>query len=358
MTERRFSDFNYDDAGYERPEHENADDILARREELWVPTGFDSKAGEQMLLVTRTVPDTDDWDPEKTAIARGTAFTDEATRVENGIFDAYIAAATGREVYSVIAPSVLAKDQRGTPTYDIETGEPIEDLDFGELFKLTPEQKEALAKGRFIKAGGAAMKAMALAQDELNPNNNGNFIVSASSQGAAMMAGGISHAVEHRYIDVEAAVLAEVVNNKARNPAVLLGQFVAANTDAGGYLEQNPKLLNETNEGTMGWGKRAAQSFGANVRYGKALSRGGFNADLSDETLGSLGEQGAPFIVTRGSESKLADEGAHEELLERLRARNIMLLPITYRTATHGFTMTVRSIADPVNQLDELRHMS
>jgi len=358
MTERRFSDFNYDAAGYERPNHESVEEILARREELWVPTGFDSKAGEQMLLVTRTVPDTDTWDPERTAIARGTAFTDEATRVENGIFDAYIAAATGREVYSVVAPGVLAKGERSVPTYDAETGELIEDLNFGRLFKITPEQKEGLKKGLFYKAGGATMKAMALAQNELNPDNNGKFIASGSSQGAAMMGGGISHAVENGYVGVEGVVLSEVVNNKARNPAVLLGQFVAANADAGGYLAQNPKLLNDVNEGGVGWFKRSAQSAGANLRYGMALSRGRFNTDLSDETLSSLSEQGVPFIVTRGGESKLADEGAHEELLARLRARNITLLPITHPTGTHGYTMAIRSIADPIERLKELGNIA
>lgn len=343
----RFEDFAYRGPDLDTVTEEA---VSARHDRLWVPTGYSSDGGEQQLLVTRTLPSAENH-TRKTPIVRGTAFSDEPSRPENKRFDYAIAEATGRAVYSVHAPGVHYAPWR-------------RDRDDAK-FDLTPDQKENLQEGSFRKVGDAALIAVELAHEMLDPDNDEGFIFSGSSQGAAMLAGGLPAAVR-RNTPVKAVVFSEIVNNTERDlvslhrqPPFIGGlaeEFVKANEYAQGYLDQNPKLVRESVESPLFWARRVVNNAGANLAHARALAMGKFENDLDDETLRRLAqdEQATQMVVTRGGESLLAREGAHAGVVVRMGKKGLDVVDITYPTHTHPYTMTVHSIAGPVNQLKDV----
>lgn len=334
---------HYEDFKFQGPDVSDVQQVLRERQALYAPTGASSNEGEQYVRVTRTLPNKERRE-SAIPVVRFPAWTDDAGRSEDGIFNRLIANETGHPVYSVSAPGVDYSQWRD-PEYD-------------ETHLLTPEQIEDLQKGSYRQVGGATMRAARNADAMWNggePRDEESYIVHASSMGVAMAAGAIRAALEDGVM-LEGIVLSEDVNTAPRSLPRLGAQFGLQNRHAGNYLEQNPSSLNESNEGIRFWLGRVMEGRVANKGYVRALARGAFLNDLLPESFDRLAadEQATPVLLTRGTASHLSDEGAHADLYRRLVQRGVRTNDMQYPNHDHPYTMTAQSVIDTVRAVKRI----
>lgn len=273
-------------------------------------------------------------------IVRATAWSDDNGRPEGGLFDAYLAEATGRRVMAVNAPGVdyFAADEVTK-----------------RLSRLTPEQQEELRlKGSFCKVGRACMQALCNAA-VMNGEDAPSFVVSASSMGVALSAGMLREAFDSD-AKVAGAIFAEPVNHISRPVATLAGQFLWTNTTAPGYINMNPEPLVDVQESFPFYARRVLDGRTANLAYVRALAAGTFYADLGLGTVDGLTGTKTPLYVTHGTASRLALNGHAGNMRYFLDYLGPNGRPQhdTFEGHDHPYTMTVQSVVNGVARV--LKH--
>jgi hypothetical protein len=326
MTKPQFEDFAYkgvqDDAMIER--------VVANRQKVYALSDYASETSDQYLATFLTVPEAKQGDE---FIIRTTAFSDDNGRESGAVFDALLAASTGRRVLAANAPGV---DFYGHDDY--QAGQ-----------EMTPDQIEGLRGGSFNKVGRAVMRAVhhtALWVGAKDPS----YIMTASSMGAAIAAGALAEARESN-LPIKGVALAETVNVFDRSLAKLGMQF-ANQPHAVGYLGMNPEILHALDEPMHRWLERVRADGRSNWRYAKALARGAFFADL-----GSLEHlEGVPVYVTRGGGSSLSPERTLDALKANFgKVTNVDTQVFGDKKTNphdHPYTMTVQSVIDAVNEIN------
>lgn len=329
MTKPRYEDFAYTGRTLEG---NLIDDVAVQRTaEARTRTDAPSGDGEQQLGVFTTTPESL-ISPE--IIIRATAFSDDNGRPEGGLFDAYVAEATGRRVMAVNAPGV---DYFGD---DVAK----------KLGRLTPDQLEDLKRrGSFQKVGAASMQSLynaAIMNGEIDPS----FIVSASSMGVAIGAGMLQEAYD-KNIDISGVVLAEPVNHTKRPTAKLGLQFAKTNGNAPGYIEMNPQPIIDNSETMSFWAKRVVEGRTANWAYARALGAGTFQADLGG--IDGLADTKPGLYITNGTASRLSSDASGRDMKQFLEqfASVDSLQHDAFVGHDHPYTMAVQSVVDGVGKV-------
>jgi len=323
MTKPFFEDFQYkgvdNDTQIKR--------MVEARETALVETGFSSDTHGQKLATYMTTPETllsDD------IIVRTTAFSDDNGRESGAVFDALIAANTGRRVITANAPGIdYYSDLRGD-----------------HLQEMTPDQREALrTSGSYGKIGAAVFKAIDGMRAQLDLN--GGYIFTGSSMGVAIMGGMIAASKESRVVGI---TIAEAVNVSDRSTLSLGAQFAAQSLSAPGYGAMNPAVLRELDEPPLQWINRMKFNTKPNYRYARAMAHGAFLADIgTPEHLETI-----PVYISRGAGSRLSPPDAPVKIAKHLKEIDAAVQTRVFGNADtnphdHPYTLTVQSVIDSVN---------
>lgn len=309
--------------------------LAAKREMIYAPTGsIHENGGEQQLAVFVTKPE-ELQGPE--IITRLGALNVDLGNEMSAVFDAYLAEATGRRVFSVATPGIA----NGTP----EGG-------------ITPDQHEELKEGSFRLLGGAALRAAAFAEvqtksdDTTEESTLPQFIIWGGSQGAAFAAGAVGEAVDSGKADQIAAVIFdEVVNTHERTKRNLIKGAMDAGADTKGYIAQNPKALREADEGAGPYFKRMLRRGRTNYAYLKALTKGRFREDLGDPAKFHEAGFDAPVLVVHGSRSTQSPAEQNDELVAWLESAGVPAESVELENDGHDRLINVQSAVELVERI-------
>lgn len=330
MKKPRYEDFAY--TGHTLEGNLIDDAAVQRTAEARTRTDAPSGDGEQQLGVFTTTPE-NLISPE--IIIRATAFSDDNGRPEGGLFDAYVAEATGRRVMAVNAPGV-----------DYFGGDAAK-----QLGRLTPDQLEDLKRrGSFQKVGAASMQSLyktVIMNGEIDPS----FIMSASSMGVGLGAGMLREAYD-KNINISGVVLAEPVNHIKRPAAKLALQFGKTFVKTFGYIKMNPQSIIDNSESMGLYTKRVAEGYTANWAYAaRALGAGTFQADLGG--IDGLADTKPGLYITNGTASRLSSDTSGRDMKQFLEqfAPVDSLQHDAFVGHDHPYTMTVQSVIDGVGKV-------
>lgn len=334
-------DWQYDDTTLSHA------DIVARRQTVYVPTGYATKADRpQYLAVSRMDPES--GAPQGDPVIEFPAFTDETAvrRDSSAPFRLAHANALNRTIYTVQAPGVHSWWLRDMPA--------------GTTHRRVAEQIEGLRQGSFEHIGRACLRAVREADRLFNGGErraNEAYDLHGSSMGAAIAIGALESVVkdDDRSFAVTGAALSEIVNVRPEsiNSVKYLGRFTALDTE---YVNCNPPSVLNTEEGPAMWVSRAlsspAANFGPWSGYGAALARG--HEDAFGEA-NAYREMGIPMVIARGTESALTDEESHAFIMRRLTSAGVTLYAIENQGDDHGYTLTAQSVASELMALEALK---
>lgn len=343
FPDRDYSEFDYKYRDTKLPH----DEINARREVLYVPTGYETKLGRpQYLAVARMMPEGDA--PQGNPIIEFPAFTDEtAVRPDSSAaFRLAHANPLNRIVYTVQAPGVHSWWMRDMPA--------------GATHRRVGKQLEGLRQdGSFEHIGRACLHAVREADKIFNGGDRREdevYSLHGSSMGAAIALGALKSVIkdDDRSFRVSGAALSEIVNVRPSvNPITYLGRFAALDTE---YVNCNPYSVLDAEESPGSWVRRAisspAANFGPLGGYGAALARGDEGA-FGD--LHAYRDAGISIVTAHGTESALTDAESQQQFIVRpLADARVNALHTTHRGHDHGYTLTAQSVVDEVLALEEL----